>query len=154
MHHWSRGPSSGQCSASCQKTSNVVDPSARWERVAQEEGITFFKFFYFLWFLNSVSPHRTFTFQFDVAILLTHFSLQGSQFSKHSSVSDSSQHTFLRCPSSSSYDVYVEEACEVVLAASGQEVVSDSYYLHTQTAALQNEDLRLLLELSSSEFVT
>ncbi|XP_050934652.1 cyclin-A1 isoform X2 [Lates calcarifer] len=75
---------------------------------------------------------------------------QGSQFSKHSSVSDSSQHTFLRCPSSSSYDVYVEEACEVVLAASGQEVVSDSYYLHTQTAALQNEDLRLLLELSSS----
>ncbi|XP_040907006.1 cyclin-A1 isoform X2 [Toxotes jaculatrix] len=73
---------------------------------------------------------------------------KGSQFSKHSSVSESSQHTFLGCPSSSSYDVYVEEACEVVLAASGQEVVSDSYYL--DTAAQQNEDLRLLLELSSS----
>ncbi|XP_040006597.1 cyclin-A1 isoform X2 [Xiphias gladius] len=75
---------------------------------------------------------------------------KGRQFSKHSSVSDSSQHTFLGCPSSSSYDVYVEEACEVVLAASGEEVVSDSYYLHTGTAALQNEDVRLLLELSSS----
>ncbi|KAI3373731.1 hypothetical protein L3Q82_022314, partial [Scortum barcoo] len=78
----------------------------------------------------------------------------GSQFSKHSSISDSSQLTFLGCPSSSSYDVYVEEACEVVLAASGQEVVSDSYYLDTETAALQNEDLRLLLELSSSQFGT
>lgn len=84
--------------------------------------------------------------------MLTHLSPQGSQFSKHSSISDSSQLTFLGCPSSSSYDVYVEEACEVVLAASGQEVVSDSYYLDTESAALQNEDLRLLLELSSSQF--
>lgn len=67
-------------------------------------------------------------------------------------ISDSSQLTFLGCLSSSSYDVYVEEACEVVLAASGQEVVSGSCYLDTETAALQNEDLRLLLELSSSEF--
>ncbi|XP_023272396.1 cyclin-A1 [Seriola lalandi dorsalis] len=75
---------------------------------------------------------------------------KGSQFSKHSSISDSSQHTFLGCTSSSSYDVYVEEACEVVLAASGQEVVSDNYYRDTETAALQNEGLRLLLELSSS----
>ncbi|XP_070773673.1 cyclin-A1 [Enoplosus armatus] len=75
---------------------------------------------------------------------------QGSQFSKHSSISDSSQLTFLGCPSSSGYDVYVEEACEVVLVASGQEVVSDGYYLDAETAALQNEGLRLLLELSSS----
>ncbi|XP_044079253.1 cyclin-A1 isoform X5 [Siniperca chuatsi] len=74
----------------------------------------------------------------------------GSQFSKHSSISDSSQLTFLNCPSSSSYDVYVEEACEVVLAASGQEVISGSYYLDAEAAALQNEGLRLLLELSSS----
>ncbi|XP_070700160.1 cyclin-A1 [Pempheris klunzingeri] len=74
---------------------------------------------------------------------------QGSQFSKRSSISDGSQLTFLGCPSSSSYDVYVEEACEVVLAASGQEAVSDSYYLDAENAALQNEDLRLLLELSS-----
>uniref|UniRef100_A0A8C4EBI6 G2/mitotic-specific cyclin-B2 n=1 Tax=Dicentrarchus labrax TaxID=13489 RepID=A0A8C4EBI6_DICLA len=37
--------------------------------------------------------------------------------------------------------------------ASGQEVVSNSYYLDTETAALQNQDLRLLLELSLSEFV-
>ncbi|XP_022070058.1 cyclin-A1 isoform X2 [Acanthochromis polyacanthus] len=73
---------------------------------------------------------------------------QGSQLSKRSSVSDSSQLNFLGCPSSSSYDVYVEEACEVVLAASGEEVALDS--LHAETDALQNEDLRLLLELSSS----
>uniref|UniRef100_UPI0037E9317C cyclin-A1 n=1 Tax=Semicossyphus pulcher TaxID=241346 RepID=UPI0037E9317C len=75
---------------------------------------------------------------------------QGSQFSKQSSISDSSQPTVFGCPSSSSYDVYVEEACEVVLAASGQEVVSDRYYLDAEAAALQNEDVRLLLELSSS----
>ncbi|XP_073335936.1 cyclin-A1 [Pagrus major] len=75
---------------------------------------------------------------------------QGSQFSKHSSISDSSRLTFLGCPSSSSFDVYVEEACEVVLAASGEEVVSGNYYLDDETAALQNEHLRLLLELSSS----
>ncbi|XP_026185145.1 cyclin-A1 [Mastacembelus armatus] len=75
---------------------------------------------------------------------------QGSQFSKHSTVSDSSQLNSLDCASSSSYDVYVEEACEVVLAASGKEVCSDSYYLDTKPGALQNEDLRLLLELSSS----
>ncbi|XP_068572615.1 cyclin-A1 [Cebidichthys violaceus] len=75
---------------------------------------------------------------------------QGSQFSKHSSFSDSSQLVFLSRPSTSNFDVYVEEACEVVLAASGQEVVSDSYYLDAKTAALQHEDLKLLLEPSSS----
>ncbi|XP_034746222.1 cyclin-A1 isoform X2 [Etheostoma cragini] len=75
---------------------------------------------------------------------------QGSQFSKHSSISDSSQLTNHGRPSSSNFDVYVEEACEVVLAESGQEVVSDSYYLDTETAALQNPDLGFLLELSSS----
>nr|XP_020476063.1 cyclin-A1 isoform X2 [Monopterus albus] len=74
---------------------------------------------------------------------------QGSQFSKHSTVSDSSQLAFLGCSSTSSYDVYVEEACEVVLAASGQQVLSDSYHLDDEPAALQNEDLRVLLELTS-----
>uniref|UniRef100_A0A087YCE1 G2/mitotic-specific cyclin-B2 n=2 Tax=Poecilia TaxID=8080 RepID=A0A087YCE1_POEFO len=75
---------------------------------------------------------------------------QGSQFSKHSSVSDSSQLNFLGCPSSSSYDVYVEEACEVVLAASGQEVISDDYDLEVDANPLQNEHVRLLMEFSSS----
>ncbi|KAM7398162.1 hypothetical protein PAMA_006178 [Pampus argenteus] len=75
---------------------------------------------------------------------------QGSKLSKHSSISDTSQLTFLGCPSSSSYDVYVKEACEVVLTASGQEVISDSCYLDNEASALQNEDLKLLLELSSS----
>nr|XP_046267522.1 cyclin-A1 isoform X3 [Scatophagus argus] len=78
---------------------------------------------------------------------------QGSQFSKHSSISDSSQLTFFGCPSSSSYDVFVEEACEVVLAASGQEVVSGRYHPDSKSANLQSEDLRFLLELSSSGFV-
>lgn len=84
--------------------------------------------------------------------MLSPFSPQGGHFSKHSSISDSSQLAFLGHPSSSSFDVYVEEACEVVLAASGQEVVSDSYYLDAETDAMQNEDLRLLLDLSTSEF--
>nr|XP_046267520.1 cyclin-A1 isoform X2 [Scatophagus argus] len=75
---------------------------------------------------------------------------QGSQFSKHSSISDSSQLTFFGCPSSSSYDVFVEEACEVVLAASGQEVVSGRYHPDSKSANLQSEDLRFLLELSST----
>ncbi|XP_068456744.1 cyclin-A1 isoform X2 [Clinocottus analis] len=75
---------------------------------------------------------------------------QGSQFSKHSSISDSSQLAFLGYHSTSNFDVYVEEACEVVLAASGQEVVSDHSYRDAETAELQQEDLRLLLELSSS----
>uniref|UniRef100_A0A8C6SIH6 G2/mitotic-specific cyclin-B2 n=1 Tax=Neogobius melanostomus TaxID=47308 RepID=A0A8C6SIH6_9GOBI len=75
---------------------------------------------------------------------------QGSQFSRHSSFTDSSQHTYLGCTSSSSFDVYVEEAREVVLAASGQELVSGNYYLDDESEALKNEDAKLLLELSSS----
>ncbi|XP_056265144.1 cyclin-A1 [Pseudoliparis swirei] len=75
---------------------------------------------------------------------------QGSHFSKPSSLSDSSQLAFLGCSSTSNYDVYVEEASEVVLAASGQEEISNSCYPDVDTAALQHEDLRLLLELSSS----
>ncbi|XP_037324410.2 cyclin-A1 isoform X2 [Pungitius pungitius] len=75
---------------------------------------------------------------------------QGSHFSKHSSISDSFQLVTLGSPPTSSFDVYVEEACEVVLAASGQEVVSDSFYLDSRSAGLQHEHLRLLLELSSS----
>ncbi|KAM3601134.1 uncharacterized protein V6R79_008245 [Siganus canaliculatus] len=74
----------------------------------------------------------------------------GSQISKHSSVSDSSHFTFFDCASSSSFELYVEEACEVVLAASGQEVVSGRHRPNDETAALQNEDLKFLLELSSS----
>ncbi|XP_047463957.1 cyclin-A1 [Mugil cephalus] len=75
---------------------------------------------------------------------------QGSQFSKHSSVSDSSHLNYIGCPSSSSYDVCVEEACEVVLAASGHEVVLDSYCFDPENDAPQKEDTRLLLELSAS----
>uniref|UniRef100_A0A087YCP4 G2/mitotic-specific cyclin-B2 n=1 Tax=Poecilia formosa TaxID=48698 RepID=A0A087YCP4_POEFO len=55
----------------------------------------------------------------------------------------SSQLNFLGCPSSSSYDVYVEEACEVVLAA------SDDYDLEVDANPLQNEHVRLLMEFSS-----
>ncbi|TNN54081.1 hypothetical protein EYF80_035702 [Liparis tanakae] len=62
-----------------------------------------------------------------------------------------SQLAFLGCSSASNYDVYVEEACEVVLAASGQEEISNGRYPDVDPAALQHEDLRLLLELSSSE---
>ncbi|XP_037543901.1 cyclin-A1 [Nematolebias whitei] len=75
---------------------------------------------------------------------------QGSQFSRQSSVSDSSQVNVFGCRSSSSYDVYIEEACEVVLAASGQEVVSDSYELSAEADPLQSEHMKLLLELTSS----
>lgn len=102
-------------------------------------------FFFFLFPIHSLplTEHSHFNFLWQSL----HFSPQGSQFSKRSSPSV----TFLGGPSSSSYDVYVEEASEVVLAASGQEVLSGSYYLDNDTAALQNEDLRLLLELSSSE---
>ncbi|XP_033954148.2 cyclin-A1 [Pseudochaenichthys georgianus] len=71
---------------------------------------------------------------------------QGSQFSKQSSISDSSHLAFLGRPSSSSFDIYVEEACEVVLAPSGQEVVSESYNVVSETTA----DLRFLTELSIS----
>ncbi|XP_060942372.1 cyclin-A1 [Limanda limanda] len=72
---------------------------------------------------------------------------KGERFSRHSSVSGSSQRG---CTSSSGFDVYVEEACEVVLSASGQEIVSESYHRETETAGLQNTDMRLLLGLSSS----
>ncbi|KAM4726257.1 cyclin-A1 [Anableps anableps] len=75
---------------------------------------------------------------------------QGNQFSKHSSVSDSSQLNIPGCPSSSSYDVYVEEACEVVLAVSGEEVISDGYELEADASPLENEHVRLLMEFSSS----
>lgn len=89
---------------------------------------------------------------FSLYNIIFHFLPQGSQFSKHSSISDSSQLAFFIAPSSSDYDVCVEEAHEVVLAASGQEVVSGGCVLDTKTSALQNEDVRLLLELSSCEF--
>lgn len=85
-------------------------------------------------------------------VIFLFFLPQGSQFSKHSSISDSSQLAFFVAPSSSDYDVCVEEAHEVVLAASGQEVVSGGRDLDTETSALQNEDMGLLLELSSCEF--
>ncbi|XP_061596745.1 cyclin-A1-like [Cololabis saira] len=75
---------------------------------------------------------------------------QGSHISKCSSISDNSQLNFLSLPSSSGYDLYVEEACEVVLAASGEELVSDRDDLDAEAHALQNEHMRLLLELSSS----
>ncbi|KAM9332567.1 cyclin-A1 [Pholidichthys leucotaenia] len=74
---------------------------------------------------------------------------QGSQFSKHSSVSESSQPNCFDGPSSSSYDIYVEEDSEV-LAASGEEVVIDSYDQDAKTSRLHCEDLRLLLDPSTS----
>lgn len=79
------------------------------------------------------------------------FPPQGSRFSRQSSVTDSSQLNFFGCASSSSHNVLVEEACEVVLATSGQEVVSDSCELGAEADPLQNEYMKLLLELSSSE---
>lgn len=72
--------------------------------------------------------------------------LQGSQYSRHSSVSDNSQPHFLCGLSSSGCDVYVEEACEVVLGASGRELVSED-----SDSEDKNQSMRLLLELSSSE---
>ncbi|XP_013858755.1 cyclin-A1 [Austrofundulus limnaeus] len=75
---------------------------------------------------------------------------QGSQFSRQSSVSSSSQLNLFGCASSSSYDVFVEEAREVVLAASGQEVASDSCELGAEADHLQNDYMNLLLELTSS----
>nr|XP_004550179.1 cyclin-A1 [Maylandia zebra] len=75
---------------------------------------------------------------------------QGGQFSRHSSTSESSQLNCLGCPSSSSFDVYVEEACEVVLAASGEEVVGHRNYQDEETNALHSEDMVIMLELSSS----
>uniref|UniRef100_A0A3B3C0N2 G2/mitotic-specific cyclin-B2 n=1 Tax=Oryzias melastigma TaxID=30732 RepID=A0A3B3C0N2_ORYME len=70
---------------------------------------------------------------------------QGSQYSRHSSVSDNSQPHFLCGLSSSGCDVYVEEACEVVLGASGRELVSED-----SDSEDKNQSMRLLLELSSS----
>ncbi|XP_028322699.1 cyclin-A1 [Gouania willdenowi] len=68
-----------------------------------------------------------------------------SHVSKRSSVSDNSQLYFPCCPSTSCYDVSVEEACEVVLDVSGQEVVVDQYHMDPG-----NEDMRLLGKLSPS----
>ncbi|XP_072301610.1 cyclin-A1 [Eucyclogobius newberryi] len=73
---------------------------------------------------------------------------QSSQFSRHSSLTSSSQHSLLSCTSSSSYDVFVEEACEVAPPASGQEAASDGDNPGDQSDALKNEGARLLLELS------
>lgn len=143
MPRKSRGLSSGQCLVCCQRMSSGVNPSARWVTEAEWRTLN-------LGIFTLVAPHTTFL--FNMAITLTCFFPQGSHFTKHSSASDNSQLTFLGCLSSSSYDVYVEEAGEVVLATSGQEVVSDRYYLDNEAVALQNEDFRVLLELSSSEF--
>lgn len=84
--------------------------------------------------------------------MLGYYHFQGGQFSRHSSTSESSQLNCLGCPSSSSFDVYVEEACEVVLAASGEEVVGHRNYQDEETNALHNEDMVIMLELSSSEY--
>ncbi|XP_029924727.1 cyclin-A1 [Myripristis murdjan] len=74
---------------------------------------------------------------------------QGSQLSKESSITDSSQPFFFGCPSSSSFDVFVDDACEVVLAASGDRMASDTDFLDEDDAALQHKDFRLFLEMSS-----
>uniref|UniRef100_A0A3P9IEF3 G2/mitotic-specific cyclin-B2 n=1 Tax=Oryzias latipes TaxID=8090 RepID=A0A3P9IEF3_ORYLA len=75
---------------------------------------------------------------------------QGSQYSRHSSVSDNSQSNLLGCLSSSGCDVYVEEACEVVLGASGRELVSEDSDSEDNALQNQNQSMRLLLELNSS----
>ncbi|XP_068600393.1 cyclin-A1 [Brachionichthys hirsutus] len=77
---------------------------------------------------------------------------QGSQFSKHSSISDRSQPTFFGCPSNSSYNVSAGESCEVVLAASGQELSSGSSCLDSEKDAFDNKNFKLLLELDSVSF--
>lgn len=76
--------------------------------------------------------------------------VQASQLSKHSSASDRSHLQPRRGPSSSSFDVYVQEAREVVLTASGQPLGSD--YPDTKSSALEDDDARLLLDLIPGEF--
>lgn len=49
--------------------------------------------------------------------------------------------------------MYVEEACEVVLAASGRELVSEDSDSEDNALQNQNQSMRLLLELNSSEFL-
>lgn len=128
-------PSSARCWVCCQRMSSTVHLVARWVGKAKwTECITYESIY------------------FSVYNIIFDFLPQGSQFSKHSSISDSSQLAFFVAPSSSDYDVCVEEAHEVVLAASGQEVVSGRRDLSAETSEPQNEGVRLLLELSSCEF--
>lgn len=75
-----------------------------------------------------------------------------SQLSKHSSASDRSHLQPRSGPSSSSFDVYVEEAGEVVLTASGQPLGSDPP--DAESSVLENDDARLLLDLIPGEFGT
>ncbi|XP_058483808.1 cyclin-A1 isoform X1 [Solea solea] len=72
---------------------------------------------------------------------------QGGQFSRHSSVSGSSHHANVVYTSSSTLDIYADESREVVLTASGQEVVSDGY-----DPVLQREALSLIWESISSPY--
>ncbi|XP_034034155.1 cyclin-A1 [Thalassophryne amazonica] len=72
------------------------------------------------------------------------------QSTKHSSILDGSQFTFSSTVSSASCDVFIDEACEVVISASGVEVVSDSSFPNAKSAAQKNQDWRYLLQLSSS----
>lgn len=90
------------------------------------------------------SLQGTYIFRFS----LTSVSLQANQFSEHSSASDRSHFKPRGGPSSSSFDICVEEACEVVLTASGHPLDSD--HPDAQFSTLENEDARLLLGLISS----
>ncbi|CAN9501842.1 unnamed protein product [Ophioblennius macclurei] len=70
---------------------------------------------------------------------------ESSHFSIPDSQSDSSQLYFADLPYSSSFDVHVQEAPEVVVGASDEEA--------SESDALQNEDIGLLLQLSSSSYL-
>ncbi|KAM6986812.1 cyclin-A1 [Aplochiton taeniatus] len=76
---------------------------------------------------------------------------QAGHFSKHGSFSDNSQTTLPGCPSSSSFDVFVDEPCEVVVPASGNMLVSEPELLlvDEDKVAMQHKDFRLFLDLSS-----
>ncbi|XP_062309396.1 cyclin-A1 [Osmerus eperlanus] len=77
-----------------------------------------------------------------------HSRLAGGQPSKLGSISENSQTTFPGCTSSSSFDVFVDDPCEVVLPACSEVVVSPQL-VDEDRAALQHKDFRLFLDLSS-----
>ncbi|KAL0994865.1 hypothetical protein UPYG_G00128480 [Umbra pygmaea] len=76
-------------------------------------------------------------------------SSHGGPFSKHGSISDSSQSqtTLPGCLSSSSVDIYVDEPCEVVTQAFVVPV--ECKIVDEESAAVQHKDFRLFLDLSS-----
>lgn len=136
MLQLSREANGARCWACCLRTSYKVDPSTRWVRPE------------ILLLCSVMSLHRAYL----VMSSLSSVCLQASQFSKHSSASDRSHLKARSGASSSSFDLYVEEAREVVLTASGQPLGSDRP--DAESSALGNDDARLLLDLISGSFGT